>query len=936
MVVGVLALLVSGLGGVASAQSSPGVGSSPIASGALRIQGSSLTIYADAVTTDADQTINVGERARVRTCFGGVDAPCGGVLPGDPRIAGLLVRAELAGPELPQPVSFETVPGGSFVLPGFQQEGDYRLENVRLVDAATGDVLSRAEPSLAILHVREILLASASVRSLSLEELRQRGITFTAENFQAFDFAVGFAFGTEIVEIKLPIVYSGYGTVEPLDKPSVDLDGLPPDVAHAVERWQPPVIVPFRLEGDLLAEGVLRRGEEEDEGLNLPLFGAIVVPGNVSYLNQFFEAKLVVANGAPAGSNARLDNVAGFLRLPLYNALRVAATDPAVSPGSAVPVLAAGGAHVLSPGEQGSAAWTVEGLVAGSHTLQIDVTGDLVRPGREPFPLMSRIQAAVEVVDARFNLTFSHPDVVREGEAYSLFVTVTNLSRATQNLITVDLDEQHISGAHRADPNDPLRRTIQSLAPGQAETLEYRFVSDLDGRVVATTFQSTSTAGQGTIRLRTGVGELGIPLSPATLVLPRFSERLKTPFVSTDELHRAHTRFLGLAHSLAVAPAALTPAGLPRVIKSDVERRAIDFAQAGMRTYLHDGLLESLEVLALDYLGNRAPLVEIDELRRLTGKGLAVGTELAKLVRGEQSTRGLDADELFDQFAATTTYTSPYVAATLLPESGSEALQLEVQGAFDGIAGSLKGYAGESGAQRSLPFGDLLPLSRTPGQPATVPFALVGHVTLDEQLQVVVRNPGAQTLRGRLLVVVPRADGREDRRLEVDVTVPAGGTVALRVGADVASPALVDGAGAPLPVAVGSAVVQRPSFRLIGAVQDFRMNESGPDELGNMNRPNRYGNGVLYLFNRPPEKEGAEDAANYRIRSSFQGLDAAGLAASGTSDKVGTGAWVQDDARMVAVRYATPLSALVDPATQHALLHHEHLLDRGGLLDAWG
>jgi hypothetical protein len=149
--------------------------------------------------------VNVGERARVRTCFGGVDLPCGSALPGDPRVSGLVARAELVGPEVPQPIELETAPGGSFVLPGFQQEGDYRLENIRLVDSARGVVLATSQPSLAVLHVREILLASATVRALSLEELRQRGITFTAENFRAFDFAVGFAFGNEIVEIKLPM-----------------------------------------------------------------------------------------------------------------------------------------------------------------------------------------------------------------------------------------------------------------------------------------------------------------------------------------------------------------------------------------------------------------------------------------------------------------------------------------------------------------------------------------------------------------------------------------------------------------------------------------------------------------------------------------------------------------------------------------------------------
>jgi len=908
----------------------------PIATGALQIQGNRLTIYADELTTDADQTVNVGERARVRTCYGGAGVACGSVLPGDPRISGMLVRGELRGPEVPQAIALETVPGGTFVLPGFQQEGDYRLENIRLVDALSGQVLATAEPSFAVLHVREILLASATVRTLSLAELQARGITFSAENFQAFNFAVGFAFGDEIVEIEFPMVYSGYGTVEPLDKPTVNLDGLPSDLAHAVERWQPPNIVPFRLEVE--DSPALRADEEEDETLHLPLFGAIVIPGNVSYLNQFFEARVIVANGAPQGSDARLGQVQASLRLPPYNALRVVASDPSVAPGQAVPVVKANGGRLLFPGDQGSAAWTVEGLTAGTHTLQMDITASLERPGRDSFPLLSRIQAAVEVVDARFNLTFSHPDVVREGEAYSLFVTVTNLSRATQNLITVDLDEQRITGAHRANPQDTLKRTIQTLAPGQAETLEFPLVADLDGKVVATTFQSTSSVGQGTIRLRTGVGELGIPLSPATLVLPRFSEQLKKTYIGSDDLYTAHIRFLGLAYSLAVAPAALTPAGLPRVIKTDVERRAVDFAQAGQRTWIGEPLLESLEVLALDYLGNRHPLIEIDELRRSTGKGLAVGTELARQLRKEQDARNLSAADLFDQLAETTTYTAPYAAALLLPDDGSEALALEVRGAYDGIPGSLSGAAGTAGALRTLAFGEIYPVLRDGSGEETVPFALVGHVALDQVLEVVVRNPGASVAQGRLLVIIPEAGGSEDRRLEIpDVTVPPGGAVMLRVGAAVAHPVLADAAtGTSLGVNPSVSRVDRPSFRLIGARQDFRMKEDGPDELGNMIRPNRYGNGVIYLFNRPPAAEGAEDEANYRIRSRFSGLDTAGQPASGTSDKTGTGAWLQDDGRTVAVRYATPVSALINPANNQPLLTHEHLLDTHGLVDAWG
>ncbi len=138
--------------------------------------------------------------------------------------------AELSGPELPQALPLETVPGGTFLLPGFQQEGDYYLENIRLLNDATGEVLSFAAPAVAILHVRQIVLTSASVRTLTLEELRARGISPTAENFQAYDFAVGFAIADQVVEIRFPILYTGDGEAVALAKPEVQLDGLPPDV----------------------------------------------------------------------------------------------------------------------------------------------------------------------------------------------------------------------------------------------------------------------------------------------------------------------------------------------------------------------------------------------------------------------------------------------------------------------------------------------------------------------------------------------------------------------------------------------------------------------------------------------------------------------------------------------------------------------------------
>jgi len=62
------------------------------------------TIYGHNLIEDRDQVVNLGEPALVHTCYGSADAVCGEVTLGDPKIAGLEVRAELRGPELPQAI----------------------------------------------------------------------------------------------------------------------------------------------------------------------------------------------------------------------------------------------------------------------------------------------------------------------------------------------------------------------------------------------------------------------------------------------------------------------------------------------------------------------------------------------------------------------------------------------------------------------------------------------------------------------------------------------------------------------------------------------------------------------------------------------------------------------------------------------------------------
>ena len=917
--------------------------SGPLTEGRVTIQGNRLTIFSNDLTTDANQVLDVGEQAQVRTCFGGPTVPCGSVKPGDPRISGLEVHAELRGPELPSAQTLTTVPGGTFLLPGFQQEGDYRLENIRMVSTLDGQVVGYAEPSIAILQVRQIVLASATVRTLSLEELQARGITLTEENFQAFDFAVGFAIEDEIVEIRFPVLYSGNGQVDPLGKPRVILDGLPDDAIGRVARWKPPRIIPFRLEKSGEPEG-LDIGSEGQEELIFPVFGAIVIPGTITYLNQFFEADLIVANGAPGGSDVTLEKMRATVKLPSDRSLRLANTDPPVAPGQEVPIVGPGGLRRFGPGQQGSAKWTVEGLRPGTHVLSMDIMGDLVRPGRDPLPVLSRAQAAVEVVDARFNLTFSHPNVVQEGFDYTLYVTVTNQSQQVQNLVSIEIRDEHMTGAHPKDPNDNMIRTIDVLEPNQSTTVEFDLVSELTGKVVATTFQSDTINVQGTILLRTGVGELGIPLSPATLIMPRFTEYLQPPHLPDDELVRSHVRLYSLAYSLAAAPTSKLPPGVPFVKIDDVERRAIDLAEAGQRLYLQDQLLESLEALALDQMGNRHALAGFDELRRRTTKGLRAASQIARYLRQEQGNRGLDSRDLFDHFAETMSYTRPFMMAMLEPETGSPTPDLQI---LDQEANGLLAGRSENEAQaiRTLPWGEMLTLQEAAGGGDPVSLAMVGRMDdADNVMQVLLVNSGSEVARGHLVTVVPDGTTRAYRKIDLGlVAVPPGATVAVDVGSNVPDPssggyrAYDIGSGAPVASTPTMTTVQLPPFRIIGSRQDFRMDERGPDPLGNYYRPNRYGNGITYLFNRPPDTDRAQTAENWRIVSSFQGETVLGEPTSGTTDKVGTGAWLQPNSeRVVNVRYAGSISALIDPSDGTTLSEHQHQLELAEIEDTFG
>src|SRR5258705_6365400 len=161
-----------------------------IASVDLQIAGAGLKVITISATTGLDIP------AAIQTEFGGKqneEAPV---------VEGLLAVGELTGPGIDAPIRLETAPGHKFQIPGLGREGVYFLQNIRLMKGA--DFLQSATPSIASITVSNLLQTTVRVRQLSPEELRARGISIDARNYQVFEYTFSFLVNGQIVEIPFP------------------------------------------------------------------------------------------------------------------------------------------------------------------------------------------------------------------------------------------------------------------------------------------------------------------------------------------------------------------------------------------------------------------------------------------------------------------------------------------------------------------------------------------------------------------------------------------------------------------------------------------------------------------------------------------------------------------------------------------------------------
>jgi hypothetical protein len=671
--IALLGILSAGLAAAAQGQTSLGQAS-------LAIAGTTLTVSPESQTVPFDTPTIVG------THLAGFD-PATGTLPADLRVVG-----DFTGPEIDGVLTLETVPNEPFRIPRLSLAGEYRLDDIRLVQG--GELLAYAEPRSAAIRVTQILVTRVTSRAMTLDEIRSHGIVVDGSSVRAFNFTFGFGVEGDTFDYNVPVVY-----VYPRDRSG------PPAVevltGGASQRFQPPQLAPFTLQL-MPRDGPQQHGCADpggcDEEQAPPLPGVILFPVDLNLLHQFFSVVLLATNGAPEGDPLVIRDLTAKIHLP--SGLAPARTQPPTVLGSPVPLRVPGPDGELGTADDltflvaqatASAEFLVEGLREGTHIVDFDLEGLLEGLPTGVRRISGKARGAVVVRDPTLGITISHPDVVRADEEYTMQLAVTNTGITPANLVNLTLPPSELSGVVVVGDN---RQTIESILPGESEVVEFRLRPLITGRVVASYVRSDSHITPS-FDLHVGVGEAGIPLSPTEIVLPTEVDSLP------PVLKRQALGLVGFGFSLASAPSGLL-GDLPRLARREVDQRVFELAQAGRYVSLGADLFDASSELACEWLGARDHDWDWDTLRRITRRGALVGDALGGVFAGEAQSSA--ARDVFERLARATAD----IAVVSEVATGGAGSYLEISSRTSGKRLFAPGTSAER--VRDLPFADLYDL----------------------------------------------------------------------------------------------------------------------------------------------------------------------------------------------------------------------------------
>jgi len=767
----------------------------------------------------------------------------------------LSVRAELTGPSLASPISLTSAGTGDALLlplPPLAAAGDYQLTNLRLV-AGGRTVLDLTPARARVQVIEQVLITSVKTRPLTLDEIKSKGIVLDSDDYLGFEFTLGLMLESKPVKVTFPVIFDKAGT--PLPELTGKLANLPP---LDIELPNLPTIIPTMLILEGVSGGTPLVSLPGGQQVEVRIPSVLVIPGSVGYLKQFFSAQLFVANGAPAGSGLTVRDITSALKLPAGADLEPGTADdplslpdtitgiqPATMPVKTVgPDGKAGTADdsvTLQPADQAQAEFLIRGEQEGFHRLEFDINATLDGLATGSIAVTGKARGAVLVRNPYYDVTFTVPTVVRRGEEFRVFATVTNIGQGIANDLSLSLDRSRMSGAQLTSDETVSTATLR---PGDAHTFDYTFRSDKTGQVVASYLKfDTANGTTGDLKFTLGVGERGVLLSPDTLVLPSPVESLPGGLVE------AAVRVLGQAWSVANSPPGTLPPGVIRITRAHAMDKALALAEAGLRVSLGEPQADAVRDLLLDFYGAGAATgaidVGFDQLLRDTEAGRALAAAFGGALA--PAVAGVGAPEYERGLAS-------------LAASGPDTFSVSASGATTTLS-----IADARGRRLSTTIDD-----GAASPPAEIPGGVIVKTGAD--LLSLVGSPGSspytldlsavETTTTALSLTFPRGDGTFVRGT---AAVELGGAARARVVVDLLRPDSVvverdgDGDGGyetATPMAMAALPAAGPRLLSATIIGPETLPAAGP-----------FGQHVALLFDRVVDGTSAGDRTHYRIPS---------------------------------------------------------------------
>lgn len=219
-----------------------------------------------------------------------------------------------------------------------------------------------------------------------------------------------------------------------------------------------------------------------------PMVGYMIIPGEVSWLKEFFDVKLSLTNLATEPFTLKDANVT--LNLPAGLSLA-----PTADPQSLQFNIGE-----IAGGKTGKASWVVRGDQKGSYHLSADFSSKL-------FPFNEEVKASFKTSepltvwgDSAIRILAQVEKEVHRGMPYLVKFTVFNVSDGPVNDLRLKLLEDGKLN-YFYSPNQQLEYSIDSLPAGEYKTFEYLLVPTVNANINLADSFTLQTGGNATVEV---------------------------------------------------------------------------------------------------------------------------------------------------------------------------------------------------------------------------------------------------------------------------------------------------------------------------------------------------------------------------------------------------------------------------------------------------